>query len=93
MKNMLHLCMFSKNLTQLAKLENVIRLGSLEHIDYCTPTIHMASGDIYVLTTVLQKNPLSKNLFCYTNIQSILWLSKSSKCAQVALKIIQHKYV
>ena len=41
--------MFSDNLTQKVKLENVIRLGSLEHIDYyCTPTIHVASGDIYV---------------------------------------------
>ena len=55
MKNMLHLCMFSDNLTQLAKLENFIRLGSLEHCDRLLSTVLQF---IWRAATSINKNKL-----------------------------------
>ena len=55
MKNMLRLCMFSDNLTQLAKLENFIRLGSLEHCDRLLSTVLQF---IWRAATSINKNKL-----------------------------------
>ena len=62
--------MFSDNLTQLAKLENFIRLGSLEHCDRLLSTVLQF---IWRAATSINKNklqiiPLSKNLFCFQRV-------------------------